>query len=589
MKGFFPYFRYLRPYRGTFIIALICGLLFGVTSGLGIPVIFEKVFKQVFEAEGNKFPYWQIWAMALTVPAIFLLRGTFSLLNTYLMNYCGLKLCQGMKEDVFAKVQALSFSFFDKKVSGDLMNRIGGDPAQIQIVVLEVASELFRQPIQMLAALGALGYLSWQHHDMVFILLFLGAIPLCMVPVKMIRKKLRGRSRAAQEASVFVSQHVVENLSAMQEIRAFCLEETQKAQFNEKMEASINRELNLIKYEKLQQPIMEFVSAIIVAAVFLYAYMQEIPFSAFSAMGLALYFAFDPLKKISNTISKMHRMQGALERVDEILSMPIDIPDPEAPVIVTRLEGHVTFEHVSFAYEQEATLVDINLELAAGTRCALVGHSGAGKSTVAKLLPRFYDVNSGAIRIDGIDIRNIRTCDLRRNIGVVYQQPVLFNDTLFNNILLGRPDATEEEVYAAARSAFAHDFIMEFEKRYETLAGERGNRLSGGQKQRVAIARAFLKNAPILILDEATSALDSESEHYIQQALQKLTEGKTVITIAHRLSTIQNADIIVVFDKGRIIGQGKHEELMQSNPTYAQLVKRQNLKSAVTNVACALN
>tara|TARA_B100001248_G_scaffold261923_1_gene255023 strand:+ start:50867 stop:52615 length:1749 start_codon:yes stop_codon:yes gene_type:complete len=580
MKDFIPYFRYIKPHRGTFIVALLCGLMFGLTSGLGIPVIFEKVFKQVFESEGAQFSQWQVWGMALIVPGVFLLRGVFSVLNTYLMNYCGLKICQGMKEDVFAKIQSLSFEFFDKKVSGDLMNRVSGDPAQIQMALLEVASELFRQPVQMLGALGALVYLSAQHHDMVFILLFLGAMPLCMIPVRMIRKKLRSRSRAVQEAGVTVSQHVVENLTAMQEVRAFNLEKAQKAQFNEKVETSINTELALIKYEKLQQPIMEFISAIIVAVVFLYAYMQKIPFSAFSAMGLALYFAFDPLKKISNTISKMHRIKGALERVDEVLKMPVDIADPEDPAPVFRLTGGISFEHVDFAYEQEETLVDLNVDIPAGTRCALVGHSGAGKSTLAKLVPRFYDVKAGAIKVDGVDIRQMRVQDLRRNIGVVYQQPVLFNDTLFNNILLGRPDASEEEVYAAARSAFAHDFIMDFERGYETLAGERGDRLSGGQKQRIAIARAFLKDAPILVLDEATSALDSESEHFIQQALKKLTEGKTVISIAHRLSTIQNADMILVFDRGRIIGRGTHHELVESNATYAQLVKRQNLKPA---------
>jgi subfamily B ATP-binding cassette protein MsbA len=295
-------------------------------------------------------------------------------------------------------------------------------------------------------------------------------------------------------------------------------------------------------------------------------------------MGLALYFAFDPIKKTVDTVSKMHRVSGAVDRIEEILNVQSSVKEPLQPVPFTTCEGAIRFQNVSFSYtKNEMALRDITLDIPKNAFCALVGHSGSGKSTFVKLIPRFYDASSGQVSIDGNNVRDIQLRDLRNQIGIVSQHPLLFNDTIFNNILLGNPLATKEMVYEAAQHAFAHDFILEFNKGYETCVGELGNRLSGGQKQRIALARAFLKNAPILLLDEATAALDSQSEHFIQLAMERLTKGKTVVAIAHRLSTIKHADLIVLLDKGSIIGTGQHASLIRESKVYAELVQKQNL------------
>lgn len=577
MKALLPYFRYLKGYRLVFAFAVFCGILFGVTSGLGIPVIFEKVFKKVFESPEAVYSTSEIILIASIVPGVFFLRGIFSFLNTYLMNYCGLKITQGIRQDVFKKMQFLPFSYFENSYFGDLLAKTTTDPAAIQLVMLETASEIFRQPIQMFSAIAGLCYLSYQHGNYMFILLFLGAIPFLVFPVKWIRRNLKKRSQGAVETNARVCQHISENLNAIQEVRSFAMESKQIKLFGDKADEYVKSELKLIKYERTQQPVMEFVSAILIGIVFLYGYNKSIPFSTFSAMGLALYFAFDPLKKISQTFSKAHRAHASIQRINEILALPISIKDNEDSQSVEKLKGEIRFDDMSFSYKDELVLKNINADIKAGTSCALVGPSGAGKTTFIKLLLRFYDVNQGSIQIDGLNIKNIKIEDLRRNIGLVPQQPMLFDETIYENIAFGNPHATKEDVIAAAKKAFAHDFISHLEKGYDTKVGHRGDRLSGGQRQRIAIARAFLKNAPILLLDEATSALDSESEHFIQMALKELTAGRTVFTIAHRLSTIKDSDQILVFDRGLLVGSGSHEELLKTNELYQSLVEKQQL------------
>jgi subfamily B ATP-binding cassette protein MsbA len=283
------------------------------------------------------------------------------------------------------------------------------------------------------------------------------------------------------------------------------------------------------------------------------------------------------VKKLGAINNELKRGSAALERLDEIFLEPLVITDPEKPTPVDRLRGDVAFEQVDFSYRSDLPVLQgISVNIPAGTICALVGPSGAGKSTFAHLIPRFYEVAAGRVTIDGIDVRAMRLADLRRNIAVVSQDPVLFNDTILANLLIGRADATRAEVEQAARDAFAHDFIMAFPNGYHALVGERGASLSGGQRQRIALARAFLRNAPILILDEATSALDSESEAFIQTALEKLVVGKTVFIIAHRFSTIRNATKILVFERGRIVGDGGHGELHAQNALYKSLYDRQS-------------
>ncbi len=578
MHQLLSFYKYLKSGRKYFIIAVIAGILFGATSGLAIPVIFEKVFRRFFELPSNaQAPIWQVIAIAGVLPLLFFVRGAMSLTNAYFMSAASMLLMKALRRDIFIKIQNLPMSFFDKHSHGDLIARMANDPGGVQGILLEVTAEAFKQPSQMLAAIGTLIYLSLQNADFTCLLIFVFAVGIAILPVRMVRKQVKQKAMQLQNSAGVIFNNICENLDAVTEVRSFNLEEDQIARHDTQLDLARKFTLLLVKYQGLQQPVMELLSVIVVSIMFVYAYFIKMPFSVFSAMGIALYFALDPVKKIANMLGKLHQAEPAMERVRYILDMPLEIQDPVNPVPVDRLQGNIVFKDVGFSYnEGSPVLKGVNAAIPAGVTCALVGASGAGKSTSAKLISRFYESTAGQVLIDGIDIKYMRLKDLRRNIAIVSQFPVLFNDTIYNNILIGNPNATQEEVYKAAQDAYAHEFILSLSQGYNTLVGDRGDLLSGGQKQRIALARAFLKNAPILVLDEATSALDAQSEYYIQQALGKLTQNKTVIVIAHRLSTIKNADMILVFDKGEIAASGTHAELMKSCRIYQDYVNKQS-------------
>lgn len=567
---------YLFQRKKLFFVALFFCFIYGVTSGFGLPVIFEKVFRQIFEDKTHNYSLCQILLIAGFVPIGFLLRGFFGYCSTYWLNRCGLEILNRLRLDIFTKLQYLDISFFDKKNSGDLINRIVNDPKTLQEVLLEMASEFFKQPLQMLAAFIGLIYLSFKNCDWVFLLIFIVAMPICFVPVKLLRKRVKSSSRVMQQTEAEVTENVVENLRAVQEIRQYSLEVRSINKTKSLLQKLADRIQTVVQWQKLQQPLMEFVTAGIISVIFIYAYYKQIPFSLFSAMGMALYFAFDPIKKISNTVAMMHRATGALERIVEVLEEPIRVKNTQSP-ICKKIEGHFCLNAVNFRYEdssKEWILKDIQVEIPLRQMTALVGPSGAGKSTFIKLLPRLYDVSSGVITLDEIPLKEWNIECLRKHVAVVSQNAILFNDTIAHNIEIGRPGASQEEMIQAAKAAYAHDFILEMGG-YDCLIGENGCRLSGGQRQRLAIARAFLKNAPILILDEATAALDAESEYFIRKAIDTLGQDKTIIAIAHRLSTIQNAHNILVFENGHIVAQGTHAQLLAQNSLYQNLVQKQ--------------
>jgi subfamily B ATP-binding cassette protein MsbA len=398
--------------------------------------------------------------------------------------------------------------------------------------------------------------------------------------VRYVGKKLVRRAFQMQTHLGSVTNSLSENLGAAKEVRAFGLEERQAAAFARETSALIKVQIKVAKYAQALTPAIEILSAFGMAVVFVFAYRGHVNLVDFLVIITAVYISYDPIKKLGAINNEIKKGEAALNRLEVVFNEPVTIRDPENPARVGRVRGDIAFEEVTFAYKsEESVLTNVSAAIPSGTVCALVGPSGAGKSTFANLVPRFFDVDRGRVTIDGMDVRRMRLSDLRRNNALVSQDPVLFNDTVHSNLLLGRLDATPAEVREAARNAHADEFIQSFPDGYDTIVGERGARLSGGQKQRLAVARAFLRNAPILILDEATSALDSQSEQMIQDALRKLVVGKTVIIIAHRFSTIRDASLILVFDKGAIVAEGDHSRLYSGNRLYQSLYDRQRTEA----------
>ncbi len=587
-KDFTRYLHYLKGHYATLLLALVCALIFGASSGLGIPVIVKEVLPIIFTPpEGVSYTMWQIAGIAALIPAIFIVRGVFGFLSAYLIGFCASDMLRRMKNDIFAKVQEYPLAFFDEHTTGDLYVRLSNDTTVIQNVVLKSISECLREPVQMMGAAGFLGYTIYNIGNPMFLLVLVVFAPLMIMPVQLMRRRLKRYARENQVSLGEISQRFSENLDAAHEVRVFNLQQREIGRFNAQNSHYRKILLKLIKYEQTQQPLMEIVTALMIGAVFFYAYSSKISFPTFAAVGIALYFLFDPLKRFMRVMSDFYKTTPLFHRINEILDYESPVPEPENPAEVGRLTGNVRFDGVDFAYNEKIVLKDATIDIPAGTSCALVGESGAGKSTFAKLVMRFYDPVAGRVSIDGIDLRDMRTFDLRKNLGSVPQYPVLFNDTIFNNIAMAKEDATPEEVYEAARRAYAHELIGQLENGYDTMVGERGDRLSGGQKQRIALARVFLKDAPILILDEATSALDSNSETFIQKALDELMGSRTCFIIAHRFSTIRNVKKIIVFEKGKIIDFGAHDELMGHCPYYKGLYTRQALTAQAENAVNA--
>ncbi len=576
MKKFLRFTVYLKPCIPHLIAAVIFGALFGACSGFGMPIIFDKVLRQIFmEQSTESRSVYYIVSIAMLLPLIFGLRAIFGFLSGYLMTFVSLELARQLKLEIFKKIQHYPIAFFDKFNTGDLLTRLTNDTNSLQAVLISFSAEIFRQPLQVVGALSFLLYLCITKGEVVFLLFFFAAIPFCILPVQLIRKNMKRYSREAQIKLSAMAQQFGENLDAVHEVRVFSLQEPQIDNFSKANTLFKKFALKLAKYELIQQPFMELLAATVVSVTFVYAYFGGIDFPTFSAIGLALYFTIDPIKRIVRISTDFIKTAPMVDRISEILDYISTVPESENPVKLENVKGDLSFENVDFSYSGKTVLKNVNINIPAGTSCALVGASGAGKSTFAKLAMRLYDPINGAVKMDGIDLRDIKTVEFMENLGSVPQYPVLFNDTVFNNILLAKPSATKEEVYSAAKMAYAHDFILELEDGYETVVGERGDRLSGGQKQRIALARVFLKNPPFIVLDEATSALDVKSEAFIQQAVDSLMKERTMLIIAHRFSTIRNVSKIIVFNEGEIVDFGTHSELIERCSHYQHLYNQQ--------------
>ncbi|AKC81723.1 ABC transporter [Verrucomicrobia bacterium IMCC26134] len=577
MRRFRPYFKYLKTVRWPIFGAVLCGLIYGIANGAGLPLMVKKVFPQIFAKDAVPLDSWHLLLLALWLPAVFVVRGVFGYLNSYLINYAGNHVLESLRVAYFRKLQVLPIAFIHKQKTGDLISRGMTDTQSLQIALTTFANDVFKQPTTLIGALGYLGYLAYSERGVLLVLVCMAVIPLTVLPIRYVGKKLISRAYNVQSQLGVVSECFSENLNAAREVRAFGLEDRETARLRVVTARLIKAQMKVVKYVQALSPSIEIISATGISITLIYAYKTGLSLESFISIIAALYSSYEPIKKLGSlqNISKIGT--AALDRLEVVLNEPVTIADPERPAAIGRLRGALAFDDVTFSYKGDApALREVSITIPAGVTCALVGPSGAGKSTFANLVPRFYDATSGRITFDGHDLRDLSLADLRRNIAIVSQDPVLFNDTVYNNLLVGRLDASLEDVEQAARDAFAHDFILSLPQGYETVVGERGASLSGGQRQRLAVARAFLRNAPVLILDEATSALDSDSEAAIQSALKKLVVGKTVLIIAHRFSTIRDASMILVFQSGRIIASGGHAELYAGTPLYRALYDQQS-------------
>ena len=399
-----------------------------------------------------------------------------------------------------------------------------------------------------------------------------------MFPIRWLAGKLKTRAKKLQSQVGDVSAYVTDSIQAPREIRAFNLQEGQVRGMKRRVLELMKWQLKVLKYERSVAPLVEFVATISVAIVIVYAGRNSVGIQELVPLLGALYFCYEPVKKLGKITTHLKSMEASLDRLEEISKAEPEVLDPDVPVELDEVRGEIAFNEVSFAYEEESVLKQVTVKASQGEVIGIVGPSGAGKTSFINLLLRFYDPTEGGVLMDGNDLRTIRQEDLRDAIAFVPQEPLLFNASVRENILVGRPDATDDEIYQAAGQARAHDFITAMEDGYETVIGEKGARLSGGQRQRLALARAFLRRAPILVLDEAASALDSENEALVQQALVELAKNRTVFIIAHRFSTLSIVDRILVFESGEIVGDGTNEELEKNCALYRELRKRQKVE-----------
>jgi subfamily B ATP-binding cassette protein MsbA len=590
-----------KPYR----LRLVLGIVFGFLSGfvdpllmLVIPVVGLVVFTGAgadsaaavlknlsprLQTVANTivlwFPHSESSSAAtikilviLLVPFMFILRGLLSYLNVYCLQWVAIRAITDLRTRLFAHLQNLSVGFFAQSSTGDLMSRINMDTSALQNTITAPLAVVVKDPVTVIGMVVSLFLFVDAKLTLVAMLVF----PISLIPIIIYSRKVRKSSAVIQDSYSELSTVMHESFTGNRIIKAYNLEEKAVQQFNEVSQRFVSHYMRIIRSVEIPGPLIEFFASIGVAMLFIYFAFQTSPHAVkFIQFAIGVFLVYRPIKNIVRLQSQLQQARAASQRVFDLLAMQNSVREPAQPVPLRAAGAAVCFDNVCFSYGDKEVLKDIQLTVPAGRMVALVGASGSGKTTLSNLLLRFYDPTRGAIRIGGVDLRNVSTRDLRSQIAVVTQEIILFNDTVSRNIELGRPGATREEIIAAARHANAHNFITESPKGYDTVIGEKGVMFSGGQRQRLAIARAVLRNAPILVLDEATSALDTESERAVQAALEALMRGRTTLCIAHRLSTIFHADMIVVLDQGRIIETGRHDELIRRGGIYQKLYELQ--------------
>ncbi len=595
-----------KPYRLRFYLGVITGIINGLISPLLIVTVMF-VYAAIFPTPDDKgapqlplhstpqfIAVWfnhvraalengahenvqaHPWTKALlisAIPLVMLLRGISGYLNVYFLQWTASRTIADLRTRLFSHLLNLSASFYTENSSGQLISRVMSDTQMLQNILNSATAVIVRDPVTLI---GMLGLLLWQQPKLTLISMVV--LPLCIIPISIYSRKARRSSREMQTQNAELTQTMSEAFTGHRIIKAYNLENTAAEKFREIARKTVGHFMRIVRANEISGPFIEFFGscgvALLLAYLIRHSESRPNPAEFIQLVG-SIFLMYAPMKNLTRLQNQIVQARAASERAFALLVTESTVPEPAQPRLLRAESADIQFDHVEFAYGEKTALHNINLAIKSGQLVALVGASGSGKTTLSNLLLRFYDPLRGAIRISGVDIREFNTRDLRSQMAVVTQENILFNDTIRNNIALGRPGATPAEIEIAAKHAFAHEFILETPEGYETRIGEKGVTLSGGQRQRIAIARAILRDAPILILDEATSALDTESERAVQTALDELMQGRTTLCVAHRLSTILHADLIVVLDQGRIVETGRHDELIKRGGVYQKLYELQ--------------
>ena len=608
MNQFYNILKYAKPYKRYALGHIISNILYALFGALSfvalvpmLDILFqenkgETITKPVYSGITNLNDFYKdylayqvdqyahndpqkalLFVVGLII-VLFLLKNIFGYLANYWMVFLRNGVVRDLRNAVYKKTVELPLSYFSEQKKGDIMARVTNDVSTLEYSMLPVLELIAREPLAIIFTITIMLIMSAKLTLFVFIF-----IPLSGLIISRIGKSLKRKSDRVQKEQGVILSTIEETLTGLRIIKGFNAEEKFNTRFKESTSRFYHFSNKLLNRQNLASPTSEFLGILVISILLWYGGQlvlidKSLDGSTFIAyMGLA-YNIMVPAKAIARGLYNIKQGNAAAERIQEIIDTPNPLKDSANAQVKTDFSSKIEFENISFKYKDEYVLKDFSLHIPKGKKVALVGQSGSGKSTIANLITRFYDVNKGKIMIDGIDIRDLTTKSLRNQLGIVTQDAILFNDSIKNNLLLGNESATDEQIIDALKIANAWEFVKDLPEGIETNIGDSGNKLSGGQKQRLSIARAVLKNPPIMVLDEATSALDTESERLVQVALENMMKNRTSIVIAHRLSTIQNADEIVVLNKGQIVEQGKHNELIANNSTYKKLVEMQSFE-----------
>lgn len=587
MKTYRRLFAYIKPYWPQLALATLCMVLFALFNTITIYSIkptIDHVFTATDAAVDYALPLTAItlhltrlqmlFGLSGFIVLTFLLKGLASYGQAFFMGLCGMSAGTDLRNEVYEKILRQSLDFFHARKTGDIASRLTGDIGIILNSISNIVAAFIREPAEVMFLIGLIFVLDWR-----LALVSLLVFPFVGWLIAAFGKKMRTTTHTMQAEQGEIAAVVTETVGGIRIVQGFTMEAHETQRHRARTAEFLRASLRILRIKALAPPVLEFIAALAIAGIIVYGGMQvvnqKITTGTFFTFMAALISLYKPLRSLTQVNNTLQQIVAAGERLFELLDAPLRVVSaPGAPPLAP-LKNAITYRGVGFSYDREPVLHDIELTVARGQRVAIVGSSGAGKSTLLNLLPRFYDPTAGAVCIDGTDVRTLDLESLRRAIGIVTQDVVLFNDSVHNNIAYGTPGAAREKVAAAARAANADEFIARLPRGYDTVIGERGMTISGGERQRLSIARALLKNPPILLLDEATSNLDTESERAVQEALERLMADRTTLVIAHRLSTVTGADLIIVLDGGRIVERGPHAELLAQGGLYAKLYQLQ--------------